>query len=169
VRCRAASRRPHSRRSLEVRDEVGEGSPDADGRELVRIADEDHALNVREVECFEDGDQVVHREHRALVDDDGLLLPVLVLAVELRPLARAVVPAKAVKELCDGHRLRVRGLAETNARLARGCKQQDAVLREHIGEHERAHDRRLARARAPDENAEPPRDKPLESVRLAPR
>lgn len=111
---------------------------------------------MREVERFEDGDQVVHREHRTLIDDDGLLLPVLVLAVELRPLASAVVATKTMKELCDGHRLRVSRLAEAHARLSGRREQQDAILRECVGEHERTHDRRLARASASDENAETP-------------
>jgi hypothetical protein len=121
---------------------------------------------VGEVERLQHRDEIVHRQHRALVDDDGFLLPILVLAVELRSLAGAVVPTEPVKELCDGQRLGIRRLAEAHARLSGRREKEDAVLRECLGQHQRTHDRRLARAGPADENAQPSRQQPFERNRL---
>lgn len=45
-------------------------------------------------------------------------------------------------------------------------EKEDAVLRECLGQHQRTHDRRLARAGPADENAQPSRQQPFERNRL---
>jgi hypothetical protein len=75
----------------------------------------------------------------------GFLLPVLVFAVEFRPLSRAVVPAETVKELRDGHRLRVRRFAGSeNATLARPLRLRHTLCGR-VGEWEQVGLQRLAR------------------------
>jgi len=55
-------------RLVENADDVGERPADTDRRKLIRIADQDEPLNVAEVECSEHRVEIVHRQHRALVD-----------------------------------------------------------------------------------------------------
>lgn len=57
--------------------EVSEGPADADRRKLVRVTYQNEALYMSKVQREKHRNEIIHSQHRALVDDDGLFLPVL--------------------------------------------------------------------------------------------
>jgi hypothetical protein len=70
---------------------------------LIWIPHQDDSLHVGEIECEQDRVQIIHRQHRRLVDDHGLLIAVRRVAFEQRALSRSVVALSGVQELGNGH------------------------------------------------------------------
>ena len=86
--------------------------------------------DVPKVECPEHCVQVIHREHRAFIDHDGLLFAVGLRTSEQDALSGAVVPAEVVQELGDRARLVTRRPLEADSRLTGGRQEEDPIRRD---------------------------------------
>ena len=118
---------------FEPGDDVHERPTRPDGGQLVRVADQDQAANLVQIERPEQHPEQVHRDHRRLVDDDGRGA-ILFASLELEGEVLGVEPLVAHQELVDRegvpHRVvrPLRPLHEPDTGLAGGCQQQDRSL-----------------------------------------
>src|ERR1700722_8382163 len=147
--------------------DVDEGAAGSDRGQLSRIPHQNEPLDT--LERIEQGSELLLREHRALVDDDGLR------AFWLRSRRVREVPSRCsveafqpVEELGEGLAVSPQSscLLEAHARLPGWGKQQDSAPRDLLDVTERSQQGCLARPCWANEHAEPRRVQLLQCRRL---